>query len=328
MIASPQPNPHDGSWGISDEWGRFRQISLVESQPRWSDWHWNADSRLVRVNLDNIDEEEDCGDSEALLQADRAVLEQDLQTLRDIRQEYLDLALKAKSKSRESELMLGVRDKDRQIAWVEGKLRELGADCDQSGGDSQRDPFGNHHLSSSKMRRHKGDGSGCIYWRTVTRNGKDYQQAYYHWREQGRQRTRYIPKELLDQVLKAESQKLPVAEILVLLGGDEKCSSKSSDTSQKDEKSSARDKCSSKISPPSTKRRKQGYGAGYIECKPIKRSGKEYPQYWYHYEIWDKGDCLQKNSRYIPKRLQTRVGKLEAEKAPVSEILKLLGVKK
>ena len=117
MIASPQPNPRDGSWGISEEWGRFRQLSLVESQPRWSDWHWSADSRLVRVNLDNIDEEEECGD--------RAVLEQDLQTLRDIRQEYLDLALKAKSKSRESELMLGVRDKDRQIAWVQKKLREL-----------------------------------------------------------------------------------------------------------------------------------------------------------------------------------------------------------
>jgi hypothetical protein len=118
---------------------------------------------------------------------------------------------------------------------------------------------------------------------------------------------------------------------LVLLGGDEKCSSKSSDTSsnQKDEKSSVSlDKCSSKLSPPSTKKRKQGYGAGYIECKPIKRSGKEYKQYWYHYEFWDQGDRLIKKSRYIPKRLLARVEKLEASKAPVREILEVLGVER
>jgi hypothetical protein len=79
-------------------------------------------------------------------------------------------------------------------------------------------------------------------------------------------------------------------------------------------------------SPPSTKRRKQGYGAGYIECKPIKRSGKEYKQYWYHYEFWSEGDRLIKKSRYIPKRLLARVEKLEKEKAPVREILEVLGV--
>lgn len=31
--------------------------------------------------------------------------------------------------------------------------------------------------------------------------------------------------------------------------------------------------------PPSKQRGKQGYGDGYIECKPIKRSGKEYKKY-------------------------------------------------
>ncbi len=181
--------------------------------------------------------------------------------------------------------------------------------------------------SPSKRRRRKGEGSGCIYWRTVTRNGKEYQQAYYHWRENGKQRTRYIPKRLLDRVQAAEAQKLPVAEILVLLGGDEKCSSKSSDTSspQKDEKSSARDKCSSKISPPS-KKRQQGYGAGYIECKPIKRGGKTYPQYWYHYEFWEKGDRTLKSSKYIPKGKLAQVQQLDEQKAPVREILKVLGV--
>jgi hypothetical protein len=34
-------------------------------------------------------------------------------------------------------------------------------------------------ISSRKTRRRKGDGSGCIYWRTVTKKGKDYQEAYY-----------------------------------------------------------------------------------------------------------------------------------------------------
>ena len=63
--------------------------------------------------------------------------------------------------------------------------------------------------SPSKKRRGKGEGSGCIYWRTVTRNGKDYQQAYYQWRSNEKQRTRYIPKKLLDQVLQAKAQKLP-----------------------------------------------------------------------------------------------------------------------
>ncbi|MDJ0571420.1 MAG: hypothetical protein QNJ53_20555, partial [Pleurocapsa sp. MO_192.B19] len=62
----------------------------------------------------------------------------------------------------------------------------------------------------SKIRRQKGEGSGAIFYRTVTRNGRDYQQAYYHWRENGKQRTKYIPKKLLDKVKQAESRKLPV----------------------------------------------------------------------------------------------------------------------
>jgi hypothetical protein len=124
MIASPQPNPRDDFWGISDEWGKFCQLSLVESQPRWSDWHWNADSRLVRVSLDKIQQEEEC--------CDAAVLEQKLQILQGLRQELLDFAGKSKSKFRVQELMRGVKGKDRQIAWVEEKLRVLGSDRNQS----------------------------------------------------------------------------------------------------------------------------------------------------------------------------------------------------
>ncbi|MEO0012098.1 MAG: hypothetical protein RLZZ535_487 [Cyanobacteriota bacterium] len=39
----------------------------------------------------------------------------------------------------------------------------------------------------------------------------------------------------------------------------------------------------------------------------------------------DLSDRLTKKSRYIPKPLLARVEKLEAEKAPVREILEVLG---
>jgi hypothetical protein len=236
------------SWGISDEWGRFCQLSLVPpapstKSPRWSDWHWGNDGRIVRYNLDDREAVEECGD--------RCYLEQDLESLKEIRQEYLDLALKSKSKSRAKEMMRGVRGKDRQIAWVEGKLRELGSDCDQSGGDHHlsstklledksepteissskmadpqkllEDKNRDRQISSSKTRRHKGNGSGCIYWRTLTKNGKDYQQAYYQyefWEKGNRliKSCKYIPKSKLAQVQMLNDEKAPVREILKLLG--------------------------------------------------------------------------------------------------------------
>ena len=180
---------------------------------------------------------------------------------------------------------------------------------------------------SSKIRRSKGEGSGHIYYRNVTRNGKSYRQAHYQWRENGRQRTKYISKKLLSKVEEAEALKLPVSEILVLLGGINKCSSKSYDSpiaSINDEVVNDISECSSKVAPPSKRRRKQGEGTGYIECKPIKRSGKEYKQYWYHYEEWREGDRTTKKSRYISKRLVARVQTMEAEKEPVTKILEVL----
>lgn len=69
----------------------------------------------------------------------------------------------------------------------------------------------------------KGDGSGCIYWRTVVRNGLEYQQAYYQYElwQDGQclvKSTKYIPKKLLKQVLKLDRDKAPVLEILEVLG--------------------------------------------------------------------------------------------------------------
>ena len=68
-----------------------------------------------------------------------------------------------------------------------------------------------------KTRRKKGQGNGTIYYRTATKNGKEYQEAYYHYTENGKKRTLYIPKKLLDRVEEAESQKLPINDILILL---------------------------------------------------------------------------------------------------------------
>jgi hypothetical protein len=36
-------------------------------------------------------------------------------------------------------------------------------------------------ISSRKIRRTKGDGSGCIYYRAVTKKGKQYREAYYQY---------------------------------------------------------------------------------------------------------------------------------------------------
>ncbi len=81
-----------------------------------------------------------------------------------------------------------------------------------------------------KTRRKKGQGNGTIYYRMVTKNGRQYQEAYYHYIENGKKRTKYIPKKLLDRVKEAESRKKPVADILVLLVGKDKSPRKNSDT--------------------------------------------------------------------------------------------------
>jgi len=136
-------------------------------------------------------------------------------------------------------------------------------------------------------RRKNGQGNGSIYYRTVTKNGRQYQEAYYHYLENGKKRTKYIPRKLLDRVSEAESRSLPVADILFLLGGDKKNPRKSSSIceavsfriSSIEVEHKINDGCIEqvletdennprKITPPS-KKRKKGYGTGYIECKPI-----------------------------------------------------------
>ncbi len=87
----------------------------AQSDTEWTDWHW-SDSRIVRTDKRNLARIEEC--------SDRAYLESELITLSEIRQDYLERASRSQPASAK-ELMRGVSDKDRQIAWVKAKLESL-----------------------------------------------------------------------------------------------------------------------------------------------------------------------------------------------------------
>jgi len=134
-------------------------------------------------------------------------------------------------------------------------------------------------ISPSKNRRRKGDGNGFIYWRTITKKGKDYQQAYYHWKENGQKKTKYIPQKLLGDIQEAEAAKRPVKEILLLLGISVTPSNQSPSKLLGDIQLSP---SNSDISPsndsPSKMRRHKGEGSGNIHWRTITKKGKDYPQ--------------------------------------------------
>jgi len=235
-------------------------------------------------------------------------------------------------------------ERDRFLVDVDGEEVSISKlfvypDFSQSVGQIEKNP--SKISTPSKTRRRKGEGNGSIHWRTVIRNGKEYRQAYYHWVEDGKKRTKYIPKKLLDRVCEAESLRQPLADILILLGGKNINPSKSSDTlfdkyseaetvgfpdhvPRRDDSESDLEINPSKVTPPSKNRRSKGKGSGWIECKPIKRGGKEYQQYWYHWEEWSKGDRITKKSKYISQTQRSLVEKMNNEKVPVEEILRVL----
>ncbi len=70
-------------------------------------------------------------------------------------------------------------------------------------------------------------------------------------------------------------------------------------------------------------RRKKGTGSGYINWRTIKKNGKDYKQTWFHYELWDKGRQV-KSCAYIPKKMRSQIEKMNSEKVPVEEILRVL----
>ncbi|PSF33897.1 hypothetical protein C7H19_19430 [Aphanothece hegewaldii CCALA 016] len=188
------------------------------------------------------------------------------------------------------------------------------------------------NTSPSKSKRDWGEGNGYIEWRIITRNGKDYPQAYYHWKEGNKKRSKYIPKHLIERIAIAEAQKRPVSEILELLRVTLEPESKSLLGEKNSPSKSSNTVTPSKTSPSKT-RRVKGEGSGSIHWKPCKRKDKatgqvigEYLQPWYHYEIWEEGDRLVKKTAYIPQRLLSEIERMEEEKAPIREILRVLKV--
>ena len=81
------------------------------------------------------------------------------------------------------------------------------------------------------------------------------------------------------------------------------------------------------LSPCKKPRRKRGEGSGYIEYREVKRGAKTYKQAWLNYEIWQDGDRLVKSSKYIPKKLESKILRMNQEKVPVEKILKILNSK-
>jgi hypothetical protein len=78
------------------------------------------------------------------------------------------------------------------------------------------------------------------------------------------------------------------------------------------------------ISPSKNSRRKKGKGSGSVHYRLIKKNNKEYKQAYYHYEFWSKGDRLIKSSEYIPRKMEAKIIRMNNEKVPVEEILKVL----
>ena len=231
--------------------------------------------------------------------------------------------------------------------------------------DSPSNLLGDNEENNPSKKRLSGEGNGYIHWRTITKNGKKYPQAYYHWKEGNKKRSKYIRKKLLDSVEEAEAAKRPVIEILKLLCvatnssnllGDEENSPELSDANADISKGADKllgdkwinndeinisqgfkgspsnlNSSPSKIELSPSKRRK-GEGSGSIHWRTITKGGKDYPQAYYHYELWNRGDRgskaerLVKSSKYIPKGLLSQVQRLESEKAPVKEILRVLGI--
>jgi phage N-6-adenine-methyltransferase len=78
----------------------------------------------------------------------------------------------------------------------------------------------------------------------------------------------------------------------------------------------------------STKRRSYGEGTGRIHWRTFtKKNGKQYQQPWYDWQF-KSGKKTVFKSTYIPKQVLPQVQQLEAHKAPIKKILKVLGVMK
>lgn len=146
------------------------------------------------------------------------------------------------------------------------------------------------NATTYNTKRKWGEGNGYIEWRTITKKGKEYNQAYYHWKENGNKYSKYIPKKLLGVIEEADKQKLPVKEILCLLGV-------ASNLTNHNVLVGSQNNTSTYNSSPSQSqtRRHKGDGSGYIQWKTVTVNGKQYSQAWYHYEFWNNRERFIKS---------------------------------
>ena len=81
------------------------------------------------------------------------------------------------------------------------------------------------------------------------------------------------------------------------------------------------------LSPCKKTRRERGEGSGYIEYRSVKRGAKTYEQLYYDYEIWRDGKVIEASRKYIPRKLEAKIIRMNQEKEPVEKILKVLNSK-
>jgi hypothetical protein len=235
-----------------------RHLFLAQLAPSWTNWHWGPDCKIIRRSENNPERIEECNDKEHLEGA--------LKSLFEIRQQYDELAQKSKP-SRAKELNNGVRDKDKQIAWVEEKLEAL----------RQRSLCDEFSVCPSCASQTINPYDGCALC--------------------GGSRSQFLEDKCKPEI---SSRKIPNSSQFLEDKSEEKISSRN--------------------------RRRKGDGSGCIYWRTVTKKGKSYQEAYYQYEFWKEGSRLVKSSKYIPKRLLASVLELDAQKAPVREILKLLGV--
>ncbi|OKH38601.1 hypothetical protein NIES2101_35870 [Calothrix sp. HK-06] len=77
-------------------------------------------------------------------------------------------------------------------------LEQLLGDTEDSPSNLDKEQFVKSKNATTYGKKRKwGEGNGYIEQRTITKNGKEYNQAYYHWKENGNKYSKYIPKKLL-----------------------------------------------------------------------------------------------------------------------------------
>jgi len=77
-----------------------------------------------------------------------------------------------------------------------------------------------------------------------------------------------------------------------------------------------------------TGKRKAGEGSGYIKTIDRIKSGKQYVEYWYQWEIWSNGKQVKSGTTYIARNKLSRCRAMETNKEKVSKILRYLRTNK